>query len=309
MKRSAAFWILALLLTIASAVVQRVTGPTYPVSGKTMMHGEKIEFSFERSHGGEDNAVIRVQTHDSSIRGEVAWKRYKTADEWQRVPMKNEGGDLSAQLPHQPPGGKLQYRVLLDDGVESFTLPANDAVVMRFKGDVPLAILIPHIIAMFGAMLLSTRAGLECFAKIPSYKNFAAWTIGFLVIGGFILGPLVQLYAFNAWWTGWPFGGDLTDNKTAIALAAWIVSAIAVRKVAAPKNWVLAASIITMVVFLIPHSLFGTEIDYSAEPQRHAASAEILQNKPEKTVFEGRAAKEFSLYYREVDGISTASRS
>ena len=309
MKRPAVFWTLAFLLTIASAVVQRVTGPTYPVSGSTIMRGERISFSFDRSHGGNANAVIRIQTRDGSIHGEVVWKRYKTTDEWQKAAMNNENGNLSAELPHQPSGGKLEYQVLLDDGVESITLPEKDPVVMRFKGEVPSAILIPHIIAMFGAMLLSTRAGLECFAKNPSYKNLVTWTSVLQVIGGFVLGPLVQLYAFNAWWTGWPFGGDLTDNKTAVALAAWIVSGIAIRRTTGQKKWVLGASIITMVVFLIPHSLFGTEIDYNAEPQRHPASSEIHQNEPEKAVFQKRAAREFSLYYRAVDGSSIASRS
>ena len=38
-----------------------------------------------------------------------------------------------------------------------------------------------------------------------------------LAVGGFILGPLVQNYAFGELWTGVPFGWDLTDNKTLIA--------------------------------------------------------------------------------------------
>jgi hypothetical protein len=64
-----------------------------------------------------------------------------------------------------------------------------------------------------------------------------------------------------------------------------------------------------MIVFLIPHSLIGTEFDYNAEPQRHPALAETRKNELEKTIFQKRAAKEFSLYYRAVDGISIASRS
>ncbi len=43
-----------------------------------------------------------------------------------------------------------------------------------------------------------------------------------LVLGGFLLGPIVQKYAFGAFWTGWPFGEDLTDNKTAVAVLAWL---------------------------------------------------------------------------------------
>jgi hypothetical protein len=78
-----------------------------------------------------------------------------------------------------------------------------------------------------------------------------------------ILGPLVQKYAFGALWTGFPFGYDLTDNKTLIAFLGWIAAWIAGRKGKPARGWVLGASILLLVVYLIPHSLFGSELDYS----------------------------------------------
>jgi len=39
------------------------------------------------------------------------------------------------------------------------------------------------------------------------------------------LGPLVQLNAFGDLWTGWPFGGDWTDNKTLFAFIFWVIAA------------------------------------------------------------------------------------
>ena len=41
-----------------------------------------------------------------------------------------------------------------------------------------------------------------------------------------ILGPIVQYYAFGDLWTGIPFGWDLTDNKTLIALIFWILAVV-----------------------------------------------------------------------------------
>jgi hypothetical protein len=115
---------------------------------------------------------------------------------------------------------------------------------------------------MFAAMLLASRTGLEYFNGRANLGRLTNWTIGFLAFGGFVLGPIVQYYAFDAWWTGWPLGTDLTDNKTAIALLAWIVVAIAQKKTKNPRAWALAASIITFAIFLIPHSVFGSELDY-----------------------------------------------
>lgn len=271
MKQSTALWLLAFLLTCVAAYYQRTTGPTYPLSEKIVFDGKEIRCTLERSHGGETNAVVQIQTNDSSIRGIIEWKKYKTNDEWTQVEMKRGGGILSAELPHQPPAGKLLYRIALHHNEQSAFVPQNEPTVIRFKGNVPLAILIPHIVAMFGAMLLSTRAGLECFSKEAKLKKLISWTLGFLFVGGFILGPLVQLYAFDALWTGWPIGTDLTDNKTAVALLAWIVAAVAQRKLRRSNAWVLSAAIVTFIVYLIPHSLFGSEIDYNAEEARRPA--------------------------------------
>jgi hypothetical protein len=183
------------------------------------------------------------------------------------VPMKYENGIHSAELPHQPPAGKLVYRVTLQDAQLTVTLPEKDAVVIRFRGDVPAVTLIIHVALMFIGLVVSTRAGLEFFSKEPKLKKLIVWTIGLFAVGGLIFGPIVQKYAFSAYWTGWPFGGDLTDNKTAAMIILWIVAAIALKKFKNPKRWALAAAVLTLVVYLIPHSVLGSELDYSKVDQ------------------------------------------
>lgn len=74
-----------------------------------------------------------------------------------------------------------------------------------------------------------------------------------------ILGPLVQKYAFGAYWTGWPVGTDLTDNKTLIALIGWLAAALALRTVPRPGVWIVLAAVLMLGVFMIPHSLRGSE--------------------------------------------------
>ena len=79
-------------------------------------------------------------------------------------------------------------------------------------------------------------------------------------MGGLILGPIVQKYAFNEWWAGIPFGWDLTDNKTLIAILVWLMALEMLRKKSS-AFWVVVASIVTMVIFAIPHSMFGSQLD------------------------------------------------
>ncbi|MGA9115147.1 MAG: hypothetical protein WB626_00040 [Bacteroidota bacterium] len=274
MNRTWPLWLTAFILTALSAFYQRRTGPTYPVSGSISMGGERIEYSLPRSHPGGGDASVRVPAPDPSMQGVLEWKRFKTEDAWTRTPMQREGMELRGFLPHQPPAGKLAYRVVLMQGGESATLPGEPAVI-RFRGDVPGWVLILHVIVIFGAMLLSTRTGLEIFRSDPAgLRRLVFATIALLFAGGLVLGPVVQKYAFGAYWTGWPFGHDLTDNKTAIALLAWIAAATILPRSRKPARWALAAALVTLAVFLIPHSLLGSELDYKAMDAARPPAAE-----------------------------------
>lgn len=263
MKRSILLWIIAFVLTVLTAAYQRMTGPTYPLSGETTLNGKTIKYALDRSHGGEDDHQIKIKTDNEDVSGLLEWKRYKTNDQWRTVKMYYENGFLTGLLPHQPPAGKLMYRITLEKDSEKVFLNNNQPVVIRFKGDVPIFIIIPHVILIFMAMLFSTRTGLEFFSKEPNYKKLAYWTFGLLILGGMIFGPIMQKYAFGEFWTGIPFGIDLTDNKTLIAVVGWIIALVAIKKSANPKRWIIFASVIMFIVYLIPHSVLGSELDYN----------------------------------------------
>jgi hypothetical protein len=273
MKQTVLFWILAIVITLVSLVYQRVTGPTYPVSGTVQLNGKSIVYKFNRSYDGPDNAPVQVRTDDPAIAGTLIWKRYKTEDSWTQVPLTFGEGMLKGELPHQPVTGKLMYKVELQQGEGRVSLPGGEPIIIRFRHPVPIWVIIPHVLAMFGAFLFSARAGLEFFSKEPKLKNLISLTLGFLVVGGFILGPLMQYYSFNAWWTGWPFGSDLTDNKTAAAFIAWLAAALMLQRAKHPARWALAASIITVVVYLIPHSILGSELDYKKMDEQKIRTA------------------------------------
>jgi hypothetical protein len=258
------FWILAIVITLASAYYQRITGPTYPASGSVIFNGKEIKYKLERSCDTSTNCPVKIAVFDNTFKGKLKWKRYKTKDEWTTADMRFEDNMLIAELPKQPSAGKLIYQIRLSKDNSEILIPEdNKEIVIRFKGDVPLVILIIHILLIFVAMLLSTRTGLEFFRKEPDYKKLAWWTLGFIAVGGMVLGPIVQKYAFGEFWTGIPFGYDLTDNKTLFALIAWIIAIIGMYRSKKPGFWILGASIATLIIFAIPHSMFGSELDYS----------------------------------------------
>ena len=261
------WWALAIVITLASAHWQRVSGPTYPVSGEVTLGGSTIAITLDRSHGGTDDQPVRVQASDGEIGGEVAWRHFPTAEPWTTVPLQRHGEWLEASLPHQPPAGKLEYQVRLRRGAEAATFPPRPAVT-RFKGDVPAAVLIPHVLAMFLGMLFSTRAGLEALTAAGRPAGFSRLALALIVVGGFLLGPLVQHFAFGAWWTGVPFGWDLTDNKTLLAALAWAFAAWRLRGGRPARGAVIVAAVVTLGVFAIPHSAWGSQLDWSTLPRQ-----------------------------------------
>ncbi len=256
MRSSFFFWTIAVLLTIGSAVYQRLTGPTYPLRGQIVLDSTAIPYAMERSYVSTEDAPVFVEVPDSSYSGVVRWRLLGSDDPWSEIPMVFVAQSVRADIPSHQPLTKLEYAVeIIRDSVSVAVIPETGSIPIRFKGYVPMWVIIPHVIAMFLSMLFSTRAGLEVFAREPSLKMLTGWTIGTLVVGGFIFGPLMSYYAFDLFWTGWPMGQDITDNKTLIALAGWVVAGFMLRKPKQARWWVLLAAVVMFGVFMIPHSV------------------------------------------------------
>jgi hypothetical protein len=261
MRRSTSLWIVALGVTLVSAVYQRMSGPTYPVKGTVVLGGQSVPLRLTRSHGGPGDQPVEVVAPDPAIRAQMTWRRFPSSQPWQTAELERQGDVLRASLPHQPPAGKLEYQLRLSRGADQALFPERPAVT-RFKNEDPLVILIPHVLAMFLGMLWATRAGLEALVRGAREQRLAGIAFGLLAFGGFVLGPLVQKAAFGEYWTGVPFGYDLTDNKTLIVGVAWLWALIRLRGRRSARWSVMTAAVITLVVFAIPHSAWGSQINW-----------------------------------------------
>ena len=262
MRKQTIFWILAVIVTISTAYYQRRTGPTKPVKYIVEISGELIEAHLPRSHGGETDREIRITAPNTGIGGMVISKRYKMDEPYDTVSMSRLGDELISRLPSQPPAGKLEYRVHLTHQGKEY--PLNEIpVVIRFKGAVPGWVLIPHILFIFAAQLLSLVAGLYAIYRLKGFKLYGYLTVILLLFGGFILGPVIQKYAFGAFWTGFPLGQDLTDNKVLFAMIFWLLAIFMNAKKERPV-YTIIASIVFFLINMIPHSLMGSELDYES---------------------------------------------
>lgn len=355
--------LISVVLTLFFAAFQRMTGPTHPEDGFVEREGERVAFSLPRSGTvGEDTwiAVPAKSLQDSRPEGDERTGRADTClpeasgnlpvrdsacsgyetpcieshhaarlhyrhypfldgEDWIEVPMRQEEGYWVAFLPSQPMAGKLAYYVEAD----GLSYHQEAPLIIRYKGSVPAAVLVPHILLMFLAMFFAVMAGLAALLNNPLYKRYSVVTLVLLVLGGLVFGCLVQKHAFDVYWAGFPMGGDLTDNKTLIAVLTFLIavvlsfwprrkprqesgampmaeptfSKISKRKtvmkqggkpmdetapsesatgktamqgsnptaLSEPRSWtrwvVLAAAIVMLGIFSVPHSTNGSELD------------------------------------------------
>ncbi|MCX6555251.1 MAG: hypothetical protein NTZ12_09615, partial [Candidatus Aminicenantes bacterium] len=197
--------------------------------------------------------------------------------------LEKKAGALLGFIPSQPPAGKVIYRVEVSAAGQNYWLNGNRPTLARFKGHVPAVLLIMHILFMLAGLLLALRTGLEALRRDgptgpcrrgPTgpcrggpegprrggrWQKMVPWTLAVVCAGGLLLGPLVQKYAFGAFWTGFPLGHDLTDSKTLLAVVSWLAAFFLRKK---SRCWTLAATGIMLAVYLVPHSVLGSELDY-----------------------------------------------
>ena len=273
------YWILAIVITFSAALYQRATGPTYPKKIKVEVNHVNYSLKLVRSLGLDEVSEVKLKISDPAISAKIYYRRYLSKDEFKSADFKFRSTPIHsfimnkifhitkdegyfADVPQQAAAGKIEYYFDITDAAGTKIYLKATPVVIRFKGGVPGFILIPHILFMFIAMLFSTLAGLLAAFKNALFRKYGLWTLGCLFVGGMVLGPFVQLYAFGDLWTGIPFGWDLTDNKTLIAFVFWVLAVVMNLKKERPIYTVVAA-VVLLLIYSIPHSMFGSTLDYN----------------------------------------------
>lgn len=199
-------------------------------------------------------------------------------EETRRINMVHTGGGRwEAYLPHIEKGMRVQYALTVrgEDG-STVRLPEEEGsfLLVKYKGEVSPVVLALHIIFMFGAfyfMIQSLWSAIDILStgtgKRSAVSN-ARWALGCTFIGGWPIGFILNYQAFGPVWEGFPFGYDITDNKTQLMFIFWLVSLLLVwgsfigkgeeKDLLGPRGFafaVLLSYIISLFLFIVPHSL------------------------------------------------------
>jgi len=274
---SAVAWLVSAALTALCFVFQNRTGPTYPLTGSLETARGTVKFELLRSEEiGTDLQLMLPGPVPEGVTAHARYRRYKSSDDWSLAPLApgtfrftrrgqtKEVTGLGTSLPslHER-AGKYEYFVDVDDGSGWRSITGDRPIYARYKAPVPLPVLLIHVLVIFVSMALALRTGIEALRR-RDVRTLTLATMGSFFLGAFVLGPAVQWYAFGVLWSGFPFGYDWTDNKVAVELLAWVIAfAVGRGSPVRARRAVLAALLVTILVYFIPHSVFGSEYDYT----------------------------------------------
>jgi hypothetical protein len=283
--RGIVLWVVAFALAAGAMIYQRATGPTYPLKRTFTVAGKSYKYEFLRSYETTGGAPVQIVLPRTAphIKAVLHWRRFPTQDSFVPIPMAEtivgtaKAGESmkrevhhEAHLPRQPAAGKVEYYVTAESQNDTQRLPpGEDTVVLRYKDPVPDYILIPHVTAMILVIIVGMRAGLSALFQPGTTRRYAWVALTLMTIGGMTLGPLVQKYAFGEYWTGFPNGGDWTDNKMLFMWLAWLIACVVLGASTRPVTSIgraatVIAALVMTGVYMIPHSMGGSQLDYSA---------------------------------------------
>jgi hypothetical protein len=308
-------WLAAILLAAGVMFYQRLTGPTHPLRGEASIGDDTVSYRLLRSDESSpanDATSVRIAASNPQLRAVLQYKRYGTDDAFTALPMQRgqpgaadpdraSAGDreaklatqLMAQLPAQPAAGKLEYFIELRAsaqagaaGTPTLRIPRAEAgnVVIRYKDAVPAVYLILHIVLVVLTLIFGVRTILAALFDGRILRRWVWITMICMTGGVAIFGPIVQKYAFGKYWSGWPYGGDWTDNKSAVMWGAWLLACLVIGlrgqgHMQLRRGIVLLGALAMFAAFVIPHSYRGSTLDYGLVDQGVPASEAVREGR------------------------------
>jgi hypothetical protein len=288
--------VLAILITIALLfVAHRASQRQVPVVIVTTTYGE-LTLSHTCNHlfkGDNTNADLDVIVSGGLLPEDADVSLYYEP----RTTTPIEAGDGPARVeaitvpghnlvyrvsvPNQGRGSEFSYRFQLESAAGQIlaTIPAEistekpNRLWFRFEGRRSPVLLVAHILGMFGSFLLMVIVLLTAFEDIRNQAvrirlgKQILWATVILFIGSFPLGIWLEHQVYGTYWTGIPFGRDLTDSKTLVIFIYWVVMLYLLKGSALSSNprgdvvgptaarWVAVVGVLlSLALYLVPHS-------------------------------------------------------
>lgn len=250
-------WVIALVLCLTGLFAQRQLSSELPLTIDQAWAGKRVTTTLDRVHVGPGGQRISVAGVEPEWTGELIWRPADSEAEFHRLPLRNLGSLIAGEIPLQARGIRAEYRLELETPDGLLRLPAQGTLMIRSRGATRLEVSLAHIALLALGLLLAMRAGLEALALGEHAQVFAWGSFLSFLGGGLVCGPLMKQQAYGLLWTGPPFGLDSTDTKTLLIVIAWLLPLLLRARGLRARRWIVLAALLSLAVFLIPHSSFG----------------------------------------------------
>jgi len=143
-----------------------------------------------------------------------------------------EPGSYVAYLPELAKGTRIRYWITVrnvEQTVVRIPEKSNDLITLKYKDAASTWVIVAHIAFMFGAfffMILALLGSIRMLRGLEGKRstvNAARWVLILCFIGTWPLGLALNYQTFGVLWQGFPFGSDVTDNKTQAMFLFWLV--------------------------------------------------------------------------------------
>lgn len=270
--------IVGIMVTVLLLGVARRVSTRRPRELRVELGHLVVEHASVTEQVGPGSPAISARIASDGIIEPSVLYRIAGEEEAERINMIQSGEGLwEARLPAVEKGGRIMYALTIrgEDG-SMVRLPEEEEsfLLVKYKGEASPVILALHVIFMFGSfyfMIQSLWSAIEILStgegKSRAVSN-ARLVLLCTFIGGWPLGFLLNYQAFGTLWEGFPFGYDITDNKTQVIFLFWLVSLLLVRGSFLGKgeerDWlgprglaiaVLLSYLVSLFLFIVPHSL------------------------------------------------------
>jgi hypothetical protein len=270
--------IISIVVTMVLLVAARWLSKGKPVDYTVREAGMTLYHRTVAAQIGPGQPRIKVRVDPPLLLGMVVrWIQPPSKEIGGRGLLRVEDNKYEVFLPDLGKGARIKYWITVTN-VEGtrIRIPKDPSKfgILAFKGKASKPVLVAHIVFMFGAfffmvMSLFGAAGIlrAHEGKIATVRS-ARWVLICSFVGFVPLGMLLNHETIGTLWEGFPFGRDITDNKTQVIFVLWLVSLLLVRGSfigggeekdrlgPAPFAWAIIVSfLVSLALFIVPHSI------------------------------------------------------
>lgn len=251
MKQQIILWAGAFIITIITAFLLRTIDPEKPVTGTVQFGNEKVSYKFDRVYRSNDDYRVMLFSDIKDLNATLEYRDAGSDSGWTKVEMGYSKEILSANIPGHPSMSQVDYKVTMNYKQQSFTVPSDKGLRIKFLGRVSTQIMAWYYIALFGGILLSTRIGLEYFNDNEKIKKLSFFAFLSFIFYAMLLIPVKKTYELSALGKSIPQLTQLFNLSGILIMILWIGGIISFFNVKNRKLMALIVSVLTILIFVI----------------------------------------------------------